>query len=218
MVPIYHRSSYRSKTTNFSITSLIKKKSCPLRLPQDNKLNLANRCSHHAQLIALQISLLNSSQAHQQFPSLLLLAGDELNRAICRHLSFSQALVLARAYDHHVDWASAIYSHCLLNGESKYLRDFVTSKRLTASVAIDCARRYRLEKQPSKSMAEHMQLIVGQLADNECKYVLASQLGFRAIVEEMLDDPAVGAYLRDTAFRNRYVASEFLGESFLAKG
>ncbi|XP_001601258.1 spatacsin [Nasonia vitripennis] len=184
---------------------------------QDNKLNLANRCSHQAQLVALQISLSSAAGQNQQFPCILNLTSDEINKAISRHLNFSQALILARAYDHHVDWANAIYTHCLLNGETKYLKDFVISKRLTASVAIDCARRYRLEKSVSKSMTENMQTLVARLNDNECKYVLASQLGFRNIIQEMIDDPAVGAFLKDTVFRKRYVATEFTGESFLAK-
>lgn len=66
-------------------------------------------------------------------------------------------------------------------------------------------------------MIENMQTIVAKLNDNECKYVLASQLGFKKIIQDMIDDPAVGAYLKDTVFRKRYVASEFTGESFLAK-
>ena len=67
-------------------------------------------------------------------------------------------------------------------------------------------------------MMENMQALLSSLKDNECKYVLASQLGFRKIIEEMLDEPGIAAYLKDTAFRNRYVSSEFLSESFLAKG
>ncbi|KAL7289760.1 hypothetical protein TKK_0016361 [Trichogramma kaykai] len=177
---------------------------------QDNKLNLANRCSHQAQLVALQISLCSRASVNATFPCLLNLQAEEINRAISRHLSFSQALIVARAYEHHVDWASAIYHHCLINGESKYLRDFITSKCLTASVAVDCARRYRLEKTISKLMSENMQVLVAKVNDNECKYVLASQLGFRKIVEDMLDDPAVGAYLKDTVFRRRYMGNEML--------
>ncbi|CAB0038113.1 unnamed protein product [Trichogramma brassicae] len=177
---------------------------------QDNKLNLANRCSHQAQLVALQISLCSRASVNATFPCLLNLQAEEINRAISRHLSFSQALIVARAYEHHVDWASAIYHHCLINGESKYLRDFITSKCLTASVAVDCARRYRLEKTISKLMSDNMQVLVAKVNDNECKYVLASQLGFRKIVEDMLDDPAVGAYLKDTVFRRRYMGNEML--------
>lgn len=169
---------------------------------------MANRCSHQAQLVALQISLLNAASQNQQFPSILNLSNDEINRAISRYLNFSQALIVARAYDHHVDWASAIYCHCILNGEVKYFKDFITSKRLTTSVAIDCSRRYRLEKNITKSMKDNMQMLVASLNDNECKYVLASQMGFRKIIEEMLDSPAVGASLKDTVFKRKYVASE----------
>lgn len=164
-------------------------------------------------MVALQISLLNSS-SQSQVPIILNLSSDEINQAISRYLNFSQALIVARAYDHHVDWANAIYSHCILNGEVKYFKDFITSKRLTTSVAIDCGRRYRLEKNITKSMKENMQMLVESLNDNECKYVLASQMGFRKIIEEMLDNPAIGAYLKDTVFKRKYVAAEASGESF----
>lgn len=177
-------------------------------------MNLANRCSHQAQLVALQISLLNSTAHNQQFPSILILSSDEINQAISCYLNFSQALIVARAYDHHVDWASAIYSHCILNGEVKYFKDFITSKRLTTSVAIDCGKRYRLEKNITKSMKENMQMLVESLKDNECKYVLASQMGFKKVIEEMLDDPAVGAHLKDTVFKRKYVASESASDIF----
>ncbi|XP_014213188.1 spatacsin [Copidosoma floridanum] len=178
---------------------------------QDNKLNLASRCSHQAQLVALQISLLMGVHPSQHFPCLLNLTCDEVNRAICRYLNFTQALIIARAYNVHVDWASAIYSHYLLSNETKYFRDFVTSKLLTASVAVDCARKFRLEKSITLVMAENMRALVDKLGDVECKYVLASQLGFRSIVEQMLDDPAVEAYLKDTVFKRGFVASEFVG-------
>jgi hypothetical protein len=168
--------------------------------------------------VALQICLLNSSSTSQQFPCLVNLSADEVSRAINQYLSFSQALVLARAYEHHIDWAGAIYSHCLLNGETKYLKDFLASKWFTAAVAVDCARRYKLEKSPGKSMTENMQTLVTKLNDNECKYLLARQLGFNGIADEMLEDPAVGAYLKDTVLLKRYTTSEFMSESFLGKG
>ncbi|XP_011500198.1 PREDICTED: spatacsin [Ceratosolen solmsi marchali] len=184
---------------------------------QDNKLNLANRCSHQAQLVALQISLLNGSSANQQFPCLLNLSNDEVSRTITQHLSFSQTLVLARAYEHHIDWASAIYSHCLVNGDAKYLKEFVASKWFTPSVAIDCAKRYKLEKSATKPATENMRALVAKINDTECKYALARQLGFNNIVDEMLEDPAVGTYLKDTVLMKRYVISEFMSESFLSK-
>lgn len=179
---------------------------------QDKKLNLANRTANSAQLVALQISLCNSAQStmNNRFPCILNLDKDhQLNKIICQNLNFSQALVLARAYDHHVDWASALYSHCLLKGDTKYLNDFVRSKRLTSAIAIDCARKYRSEKNTTRTMSENMRSLVNHLSDNECKYVLASQLGFKSIVLSMTDEPGIGAYLKDTVFKTGFVATEF---------
>ena len=59
-------------------------------------------------------------------------------------------------------------------------------------------------------MTMNMRLLVAQLNDAECKYVLASQLGFKDIIERMLETPAVGLYLKDTVWRKRYDESEFL--------
>ena len=103
---------------------------------------MANRCSHQAELVALQISLLGAVQQNQQFVCILNLNNEEIDKAICHSLSFSQALILSRAYNHHVDWVNAVYNHCLLHGKTKYLKEFVSSNRLTTSVVRDCVRRY----------------------------------------------------------------------------
>ncbi|KAJ8669006.1 hypothetical protein QAD02_000265 [Eretmocerus hayati] len=181
---------------------------------QDNKLNLANRSSQQAQLIALQICLFqNTPISGGQFPCLLQLSSEEVNRAISRHLSFPQALILARAYDHHVDWSSALYSHCLVGGNSRYLREFLASKKLTAALVADCARRYRLEKNASTVMNDGMRSLLMGLDDVRAKYVLASQLGFKDIVETLLDEPIKGGFLRDAAFNRRSDLESFLSET-----
>jgi len=67
--------------------------------------------------------------------------------------------------------------------------------------------RYRLEKSINHSMTDNMRNLVSQLSDIECKYMLASQLGFKDIVEEMLNDPILGSYLKDTVWKKGYTAS-----------
>lgn len=53
-------------------------------------------------------------------------------------------------------------------------------------------------------MTNNMRTLVSELSDVECKYVLASQLGFKDIVEGMLNDPIVGSYLKDTIWKKGY--------------
>lgn len=55
-------------------------------------------------------------------------------------------------------------------------------------------------------MTDNMRILVSELLDIECKYMLASQLGFKNIVEEMLNNPIVGSYLKDTIWRKGYTA------------
>lgn len=104
-------------------------------------MNLANHSSHQAELVALQISLLCATQQTHQFPCILNLNKEEVDKTICQFLSFPQALIVARAYNHHVDWANAVYNHCVNQGETKYLKEFVTSNRFTISIINDCVRR-----------------------------------------------------------------------------
>lgn len=55
-------------------------------------------------------------------------------------------------------------------------------------------------------MTENMKTLVTELSDVECKYVLASQLGFKDTVEEILNNPIVGSYLKDTIWKKGYTA------------
>ncbi|XP_018364335.1 PREDICTED: spatacsin isoform X1 [Trachymyrmex cornetzi] len=174
---------------------------------QDKKLNLASQCSHQAQLVALQIGLLNIVPQNQQAVCLLNLKSDELERILCHTLNFPQALIVIRAYNYHVDWVNLIYHHCILKGDTGYLKEFLTVINLTPMIVEDCARRYRLEKSINHSMTDNMKILISQISDVECKYMLASQLGFKDIVEEMLNDPMIGAYLKDTIWKKGYTAS-----------
>ncbi|XP_063995284.1 spatacsin [Diachasmimorpha longicaudata] len=181
---------------------------------RDNKLNLANRCCHQAQLVALQVSLLNGVAQGQQATCLLNLTTDEINRVICQSLSFPQSLILVQSYGYNADWSSAIYQHVIIHGEGKYLKDFLASKRLTSAIAQDCVCRYRTEKVITKQMTMNMQSLITELNDIEAKYVLASQLGFKEIVEGLLTNDTTGSYLKDTVWKQGVNPQEFIGESF----
>lgn len=64
-----------------------------------------------------------------------------------------------------------------------------------------------MEKSINHSMTDNMRSLISGLSDVECKYMLASQLGFKDIVEEILNDPIVGSYLKDTIWKKGYIAS-----------
>lgn len=64
-----------------------------------------------------------------------------------------------------------------------------------------------MEKSINHSMTDNMRTLISELSDVECKYMLASQLGFKDIVEEILNDPIIGSYLKDTIWKKGYTAS-----------
>ncbi|XP_048514375.1 spatacsin [Athalia rosae] len=176
---------------------------------RDNKLTLAYQCCHRAELVALQISFFQSVNHNQQVPCVLDLSSAEIDRLISNDLSFSQANILVRAYNHPVDWGIVIYNHCVLRCDTKYLKDFSTTNELTVTIVRDSARRYQAEKKITKQMAEAMQLLISLLKDVECKYTLASQLGFKNVIETILANPLVSAYLKDTVWRKGYTSTTF---------
>lgn len=71
-----------------------------------------------------------------------------------------------------------------------------------------------MEKLLTKQMTINMQSLISELDDIECKYVLASQLGFKNIIEVMISNSTTGAYLRDTIWKQGYHPQEFIGENF----
>ncbi|XP_074094881.1 spatacsin [Cotesia typhae] len=181
---------------------------------QDSKLNTANKCSHQAQLVALQLSLLNGVAVNHQVTCLLNLSNEEINKALCQTLTFPQTLILVQAYNHNADWPSIIYHHIIINGEIKFLKDFLIYKRLTNGIVQDCVCKYRMEKNLTKQMTQNMQSLIGELNNVECKYVMASQLGFKNMIEAMLSNLTIGSYLKDTVWKQGFNPQEFIGENF----
>ncbi|XP_076280997.1 spatacsin [Lasioglossum baleicum] len=171
---------------------------------REKTLNLANWCSNQAQLVGFQLSLFNTVSNNQEVICILNLKSEDIDRILCHTLNFSQALIVIHAYNFPVDWTNLIYNHCILNGETKYLKDFMTVEKLTTSLVQDCARRYRLEKGITHTMTDNMKMLISELSDIECKYMLASQLGFKTIVESMLNTPMIVAYLKDTVWKKGY--------------
>ncbi|CAK9804301.1 SPG11 [Anthophora quadrimaculata] len=173
-----------------------------------NELNLTIQCSNQAQLITLQLTLLNAVSHNQQVICILNLKSEDIDKVLCHSsLSFSQILTVVHAYNHHVDWANLIYNRCILNGEIKYLKDFIAVNKVSPGLVKDCVCRYRLEKNITHTMTDNMKMLISELSDVECKYVLASQLGFKTIVETMLNNPMIDAYLKDTVWKKGYTAT-----------
>ncbi|KAG8230732.1 hypothetical protein J437_LFUL011067, partial [Ladona fulva] len=111
---------------------------------QANQPNAASKCAHQAELTALQISIVDVPDT-EIAPCLLLLESLQVALIVKTILSFPQAWILVRAYEVVGNWAAAIYTRYVLNGDSSYLADFLRCKTLTSTIMEDIARRYLLE-------------------------------------------------------------------------
>ncbi|XP_067002124.2 spatacsin [Anabrus simplex] len=170
---------------------------------QANKLNRAMASAHQAELIALQIALVSSVPVGQSTDCLLNLKAQEISSIITKKLSFPEACIVARAYSHPVDWGAALYQHCIVQREAAYLSDFTHSMILTTALVEDVARRFQMDRNITREMKIEMKKFVECVSSVDVKYRVASQLGYRDIIESLLNGPEV-AYLKDTVWRRGF--------------
>ncbi|XP_059487739.1 spatacsin [Neocloeon triangulifer] len=167
---------------------------------QANKLTKAMDSASQAELIALQISLTIGVPNGQTLDCLLGQEQAQVSILITNRLSFPQAIIVAKAYNHPVDWGAALYHHCVLQNEQKYLTDFKQGMNLTPALVEDISRRFQHESSLNSDMAKMMKQIVNNVKSVEVKYRVASQLGFKDILENMLSSADL-PYLKDTVWR-----------------
>ncbi|XP_026479630.1 spatacsin-like [Ctenocephalides felis] len=169
---------------------------------QQNKLSLAMKSAAKAELVACQIDLLNKTPAASKGPSvicILQLKPEQIPYVVNNVLSFHQAIILQRAYDYTVNWVSALYEHCIINGDMQYLNSYNKYFKITENIASELAMRFQKETRITKQMIQSLRCVVGCLNSIADRYRLASLLGQRDIVENILSSESV-CYLKDTVF------------------
>ncbi|KAK3917365.1 Spatacsin [Frankliniella fusca] len=171
---------------------------------QADMLNHAMTCAHQAELIALQIFLLSSTLTGTIL-RVLMLDSKSVARLIVSTLSFSQALIVARAYNHRADWAAALFYHCVSPGLSckEYFHAWSSCMELTPSIVQSIAYRLQRTSAVTREMNANMKWLLGHVKDMDVRYKIASELGLKDMVESLLDAPEV-AYLKDTVWQSGF--------------
>ncbi|CAB3377933.1 Hypothetical predicted protein [Cloeon dipterum] len=167
---------------------------------QANKLSKAMECASQAELIALQISFTIGVANGHTLDCLLGQEQTQVSILVMNRLTFPQAVIVAKAYSHPVDWGSTLYHHCVLKKEQQYLTDFMKVMTLTPALVEDISKRFQNESSINSDMAKVMKQIVNNVKSVEVKYRIASQLGFKDILENMISGADL-PYLRDTVWR-----------------
>lgn len=117
---------------------------------------------------------------------------------ICR---YPEAEIVVRAYGFSVTWGKALMRHYVLNDGSEYLARFVRRHTITAALVEEVVTAFESEAGFSKKSdtLERISNLVSMVTDVEAKYRLASRLGLRDLVSELLSSSAL-PYLKDTAW------------------
>lgn len=122
----------------------------------DNKLNLAQQSANMAELIALQINLVNRVNETNAFnvnAGANSLAGtcvcvlDIPSAMVMRHvivntLNVSHALILSHVYSYEINWTEAIFNQYVLLGNDKYLWDYCERMELTDGMIEVLVKKY----------------------------------------------------------------------------
>ena len=174
----------------------------------DDKLNLAQRSATNAELLALQLNLAKSAlekmvqnEAEKSCISVLSIFS---NREAIRHhinndLNVPQALILGRAYNYEINWTEAIYIHFVLSGEDGFLADYMNRMPITDAMIESLVKNFQMETNINKKMEASISKLIDMLSTATLKYKLASLLGLKRIVNELINSPAL-YYLRDTDY------------------
>ena len=162
----------------------------------------SNGCESKAKLIALQLAFLEAGETNvldlQQ-------GGSELNDLIVSLDNFSDAYIVVEAYSYHLSWRQALFRNVILGGQLTYLNEYCRRYDLSCAIVMELVVLYKqhlashshLSQEELSRLAESMRWILLRLEDVELRCKIYSQLNFQDAKEELLEDGAVRAHLRD---------------------
>ncbi|XP_058453189.1 spatacsin [Malaya genurostris] len=183
----------------------------------DNKMSSAQRTASYAELVALQISLINQELSGKATYndntciSILNIKNDEkglnLTYYINHILSIPQALIIGRNYDCEINWTTALYQHFIINGEAQYLEDYLDRMPLTDVMIEHLVKTFQLEPCVTLEMERAVAALVELVESVTLKYRLASLLGLKRTLHELINENSL-YYLKDCDYgRNEHIAS-----------
>lgn len=159
----------------------------------------SNHCERRSKLVALEIALMSSDEV---YTNLLDLSQSELTDAIVNLSLFSEAHIVADAYEFHLAWRQALFKRAVVDGDVGYLNEYCKKYELTSALADELSTLYRqyaetCDQEKRSQISGSMRTVLAKLVDVELRCKLYTQLNFDDAKKELLQDAAVQAHLRD---------------------
>ncbi|XP_063702684.1 spatacsin [Culicoides brevitarsis] len=136
------------------------------------KLSLAQAATGCAELVALQICLIN--QGYSRYGSICVLRanGDEklASYLVNNYLSVPQSLVLSRAINFNIDWPRAIFEQYVMRKDEKYLIDFLDRITFTEAMLDDIFKIFSQDPNPTNEMKSAMNRLLNYHPYSADKY------------------------------------------------
>ncbi|CAO1399769.1 unnamed protein product [Diamesa serratosioi] len=165
----------------------------------ENKIDLAMKIATSGELVAMQIHLLKLklNAPEELCVSILKVKDYSVFEYIVNYeLNVPQAMILSRAYRYEIDFVKCLYAHVITSGEETYLKDFVDRLDVTDEMIESLVTMFQLETVVTKDMEKTISQITEMVLDTRLKYKLASLLGLKHIIGNIINSNSVH-YLKD---------------------
>lgn len=168
----------------------------------DNRIDLSIKFASFCELVAVQIHLMKvgvESDA-KLCPCIINQEQntDKFQYLANYELSVPQTIILMKNLDVKIDFSKAIFVHLLLEDEN-YLSDFMSRLELTDELVENIVKIIQLDKISMKQEKILTELVM-MVSDQGLKFRLASLLGLKASLQQMLNDTGTYYYLLDSKY------------------
>lgn len=169
----------------------------------DNKIEITLKTTSHCELIAMQIHLVKVGEGSGEKLCPCVInqeQNDEKFQYLANYeLLVPQAMILDDNIESSIDFSKAIFCRAVMSGDSAYLQDFVDRNDITDAMIETIVKLAQCEVITLKE-EKVLQEIVTMVRDVGLKFKLASLLGLKALLQQMVNDEDIYYYLVDSKY------------------
>lgn len=174
-------------------------------LTVDNKIDMSIKFASFCELIAMQIHLAKVGEASDEklCPCVVNQEqnADKFQYFANYELLVPQAMILNKNIESTIDYTKAIFCRAIIAADASYLLEFIGRLSLTDAMIETIVKLTQLESISSKQEKVLHDLVM-MVRDCGLKFKLASLLGLKGMLQQMLNDEQSYYYLLDSKYGN----------------